>query len=345
MPTTLADIAKELGVSKMTVSRAINNHPAINTETRERVMAVARRLNYRPNQYARALITNRSYLVGVIVPDLMHSYFAELAKAIESVLRPAGYKILICNTEEDAATELAEVEALRYRTDGLIISSAAPPEKAGAYRKMLADGAKIVLLDRALEGLRYPSVTTDNVRVGKLATDHLIRLGHRRIGHLLGPKVMVATERFQGYKKSLAAHRIQYDETLVRPCGFFESDGYQAMRAWIAEGDFPPAIFALNDPAAIGAMHALNEAGLKVPEDVALVGAGNIHYGDMLRTPLTTVGWDLTHMGQSAASLLLGMLDRAPSEEPIDATDRIICEPQLVIRKSCGAGKIAMSDE
>jgi LacI family transcriptional regulator len=339
MPTTLADIAKELGISKMTVSRAINNHPAINAETRERVLEVARRMNYRPNQYARALITNRSYLIGLIVPDLMHSYFAELAKAIEAIARPAGYEILICNTEEDAATELAEVEALRHRTDGLIIASAVPASSASAYRKMMKEGAKIVFIDRHFESLRLPAVTTDDVKVGRLATEHLIALGHRRIGHLRGTSVAVAADRFEGYKQALAAHKIRHDEKLVRDCGFFESDGYQAMRAWIAEAAVPSAVFAANDPAAIGAMQALEEARIRVPNDTAIVGAGNIHYGDRLSVPLTTVTWDKTRMGQQAARLLLTLLGSEADAEVNGRRGRIICEPELVVRKSCGANR------
>src|SRR5262245_42119511 len=153
MPVTLADIARELGVSKMTVSRAINNHPLIHPETRERVLEVARRLNYQPNQHARALATSRSYLLGIIVPDLMNLYFAEVVRAIESVARPAGFQLLICSTDEDAEREIGEVEALLQRTDGLIISSVLAPTDACAYRKMIRDGARIVLVDRTMRNL------------------------------------------------------------------------------------------------------------------------------------------------------------------------------------------------
>jgi LacI family transcriptional regulator len=339
MATTLADIANEVGVSKMTVSRAINNHPAISVETRERILEVARRLNYRPNQHARALSTKRSYLIGLIVPDLMHSYFAELAKSIEAVARPAGYEILICNTEEDAATELTEVEVLRHRTDGLIIASSVPEEKAHAYRKMMREGAKIIFIDRHFKSLNCSAVTTDNVKVGMLATEHLIGLGHRRIGHLRGANVAVATDRLEGYKRALAKHQIRFHEKLIRDCGFFETDGYETMRSWIAEGTVPPAIFAVNDPAAVGAIHALEEAKIKIPHHTAIVGAGNIHYGDMLRVPLTTVTWDKTKMGHEAAHLLLDMLGRETKVKVNGKKGRIICEPELVVRISCGANR------
>lgn len=335
MPTTLADIAAELGVSKMTVSRAINNHPAIHPDTRARVLAVARRLNYRPNQHARALSTNRAHLLGLVVPDLMHSYYAEIAKAIEAEARAAGYEVLICNTEEDAASELREVEALLHRTDGLIIASAVAPNEPAAYRRLLRAGSKLVLIDRRIEGLKCPQVTTDNVAAGKLVTEHLIKLGHRRIGHLRGPNVSVAHDRWEGYKQTLAQHRIAYDEALVRECGFFESNGYTAMRAWLREGNYPTAIFAANDPAAIGAMRALAEAKRHVPRDVAIVGMGAIHYGDLLRVPLTTVDWDKTELGRQAARLLIGRIEAKDRQG--GSLQRVIVPPQLVVRQSCGA--------
>src|SRR5262245_25269494 len=150
MPTTLADIAKALGVSKMTVSRAINDHPEISPDTRARILEAAQRMNYRPNQFARALTTNRSYLLGVVVPDLMHSYFAEICRGIESVAKPLGYQNLICSTDENVANEESEIEALLPRTDGLILASSASAEDAKFHRRVLLDSAQIALNDRLL---------------------------------------------------------------------------------------------------------------------------------------------------------------------------------------------------
>src|SRR2546428_8918225 len=157
MPVPLPDIARELGVSKMTASRAINNNALISAETRQRVLEVARRMNYQPNQHARALATNRSYLIGVIVPDLMNLYFAEVTRAIESVTRPAGFQLLICSSDEDTRRELDEVETLLQRTDGLIISSVFPPTETRAYRKLIKDGAKMVLVDRTMRQVSCPA--------------------------------------------------------------------------------------------------------------------------------------------------------------------------------------------
>ena len=335
MPVTLADIARELGVSKMTVSRAINNHPTINAETRARVLEVARRLNYQPNQYARALATNRSYLIGIVLPDLMNLYFAEVTKAIESVVRAAGFQLLICSTEEDPSRELDEVETLLQRTDGLIISSVLPPTETNAYRAMIKDGAKIVLVDRTMQNLRCPSVATDNVKVGKLATEHLISLGHRRIGHLQGDASSVSAERLEGYKQALAKHKIRFNRSLVRACGLLEAEGHKAMSEWIATGDLPSAVFAVNDPVALGVMRALEEAGLRVGEDVALVGAGNIHYSDMLRVPLTTVSWSRGEMGQQAARLLIEMIENNGTSTA--KGQKVTLPPELIVRSSSQA--------
>jgi LacI family transcriptional regulator len=292
-------------------------------------------MNYRPNQFARALTTNRSYLLGVVVPDLMHSYFAEICRGIESVAKPLGYQNLICSTDEDAASEEDEIGALLPRTDGLIVASSALPTETKFYRRLTREHAKLVLIDRQLEGVKCPMVTTDDVKVGLLATNHLIGLGHRRVGHLKGTAASTAQMRFEGYKKALLQNRIPFDASLVRECGFTEGDGYRSMKEWLATNHAPSAIFAANDPAAIGAMTAINEGGLRIPDDVAIVGGGNIHYGDMLRVPLTTVAWSTSEMGQNAARLLVAMVEgkKRPKET------HIIVEPELVVRESCGTAR------
>ena len=329
MPVTLEDIARALNVSKMTVSRAINNHPEISSETRARILATAQKMKYRPNQFARALMTKQSYLIGIVVPDLMHSYFAEICRGVEAHARPVGYQNLICSTDEEPPKEMDEIEALLSRTDGLIVASALSASEAKFYKRLILDGAKIVLIDRVLDGLRCSAVTTDDVQVGTIATEHLIKLGHRTIGHLRGPDVSTALKRLQGHREAMSKAKLK---PLVRDCGFTETDGYSAMQKWIASGDLPSAIFAANDPAAIGAMAAANEAGLRVPDDVAFVGAGSIHYGDMLRVPLTTVSWSKAEMGQAAATLLLELIAGKKKHRTI----RIA--PELIVRRSCGGG-------
>jgi len=334
MPVTLADVAESLGVSTMTVSRAVNNHPSISAQTRVRVLDAVHRMGYQPNHQARGLATNRSFLIGLVVPDLMHSYFAALAKAIETVARPAGYEVLICSTAEDAEREIAEVDALRHRTDGLIIASSLGQNRAGIYRKLIRKGAKILFVDRHFERIVSPAVVTDNVLVGQLATEHLINLGYASIGHLRGTDVRVSTDRLEGYRRALRKHHIRYESNLVRDCGLFEGSGYVAMRSWIAEGTLPRAVFEVNDPTAIGALTALHEAAIRVPSEVAVMGAGAIHYGVLLRTPLTTIDWDLDKMGREAARLLIDAIEEKPGSARIRS---VVLSPRLVVRDSCGA--------
>jgi len=333
MPTTLEDIARALNVSKMTVSRAINNHPEISSETRARILAVAQKMNYRPNQFARALTTNRSYLIGIVVPDLMHSYFAEICRGVESQARPAGYQNLICSTDEESRKEMDEIEALLSRTDGLIVASSLTETEVKFYRQLIKDGARIVLIDRLLEGLKCSAVLTDDEEVGRIGTKHLLDLGHKQVGHLRGTSASTSLQRFEGYKRALADAGISFSDKLIRDCGFVETDGYNAMKSWVKDGGVPSAIFVANDPAAIGAMAALHEAGMRVPEDIAIVGAGNIHYGDMLRVPLTTVSWSTLEMGQAAAQLLLETID----DKSTNKVKQVVVKPALVIRRSCGA--------
>lgn len=198
----------------------------------------------------------------------------------------------------------------------------------------------MVLVDRTMKQLACPTVATDNVQAGRLATEHLIRLGHRRIGHLRGDGSSVSAERFEGYRQALAKRKLKFEKNLVRECGLLESEGYEAMRSWLAESDAPEAIFAVNDPAAIGAMQALEEAGLRAGKDVALVGAGNIHYGAMLRVPLTTISWSRRDMGQNAANLLIQQIEGKSNNA---GPEQVILPLELIIRDSCGARAKATS--
>lgn len=336
VPATLADIAREAGVSKMSVSRAINNLPKISAATRARVLKVASRLNYTPNRHARALTTNRSYLIGIVVPDMMHSFFAEMSRGIESLSKAAGYQNLICNTDEDSALEMSEVSALLNHTDGLIIATTLAPTDTKFYRQIIKGGAKIVLVDRYLNGLRCPVVRTDDVMAGMLGAEHLINLGHRRIGYLCGVRTSNAADRFLGYKQALKKHKLPFDPSLVRVSGFpYEETGYEVIDYWIREGSMPRAVLAFSDPAAIGAMRAAADAGLRVPEDLAIVGCGKIRYGDLLRVPLTTVGWPSRGIGRAAASQLIEMINSKRGENR--RAGLTIFTPALVVRRSCGA--------
>jgi LacI family transcriptional regulator len=334
-PTTMKRIASELGVSITTVSKVLNNHDDIGQATRARVLAKVEELGYRPNAVARSLTLRRTHTLGVVIPDLMHSFFVEIVAGIEPVASSAGYGLLLCSSGEDARKERAELEMLRGRqVDGIVLASASGTGNGELLRQLTRLGMGLVMVDRDdYAAVECHRVLTDDEKVGELATTHLLNLGRKAVAHIGGPPVVHAKRREKGWRDALKAHGMKpATDWLVRG-GFMESDGHRAMKRLLTLRPRIDAVFATNDPAAIGAMKAVWEAGLRVPEDIAIVGAGAIAHGDLLRVPLTTVSWSRTDLGRRAAELLLRRLD----EDGEDPPQRMILPPRLVVRESCGA--------
>jgi LacI family transcriptional regulator len=332
--TTVRRIAQQLGVSTTTASKVLNDHTDIGPTTRARVLARVEQLGYRPNAVARSLSLRRTHTLGVVIPDLMHSFFVEVISAIESISSDRGYGLILCSSGEDAHKERRELEMLRGRqVDGIVVASA-DPANTDVLRRLVALGTAVVMIDRDDHPkLRCHRVLTDDDMVGRLATEHLIAAGRKSIAHLAGPPFVHARRRTAGYRKALAAHGLRVRPELVIGAGFLESGGYEAMKRLLDARTRVDAVFAANDPTAIGAMKAIWEAGLRVPDDIAVVGAGDIWHGDLLRVPLTTIAWSKDEMGRRAAEL---MLDQITSDRRGPA-QRIIVRPRLVVRKSCGA--------
>ena len=327
-------IASELGVSITTVSKVINNHGDISAGTRARVLARIEELGYRPNAVARSLTLRRSSTIGVVIPDLMHSFFVEVIAGMEPVFSARGFGLLLCSSGEDARKERAELSLLRQRqVDGIAIASTSAAGNTDVLSQLVAHGTALVMFDRDDHpDVRCDRVLTDDEKVGQLATDHLIAIGRREIAHITGPRIDHARRRERGYRQALKAHGIKLRAELVARGGFMEADGYRAMKRLLALRPRPDAVFAANDPAAIGAMKAIWEAGLRVPEDVSVVGAGNIAHGDLLRVPLTTISWSRAEQGRRAAELLL---DRVCTGDA--PWQRVVIAPHLVVRGSSEA--------
>jgi LacI family transcriptional regulator len=329
--TTLADIAKDLKVSAVTVSKVLRNQGRISLRTRARVLQRAKELNYQPNLVARSLVTRRTYTIGLLLPDFTHPFFAEIAKAIAETVRPRGYHVIISYFEEDPALERMEADSLlSRRVDGLILASSQLPGKLELFNQLRMRKLPFVLIDRPIDGVRASFVGVDNDAVGRLATTHLISQGCRRIAHLRGPKIGLATKRLNGYLIALKKHKMKAPANYVVDAGFQDHTGYQAMKQLLQVNPLPDGVFCYNDPVAIGAMKALLEAGLAVPNDVAVVGAGNVHYSDALAVPLTTIDQKTREIGARAAGLLLEQIE---SKRPPRAAT-ILFVPELVPRKS-----------
>lgn len=329
-PVRLKDIARDLNVSVMTVSKVVRGCADVGAETRSRVLARIKELNYQPNWVARSLAARRTFMIGLIVPDLMHSFFAEIAKGIANSIRPFGYDVVICNSEENRELEASEVERLLARqVDGLIVASAQPPESVEEFEKIEARGVPYVLIDRRFPNRAASYVGADDEAIGRLATQHLIDVGCRRIAHLAGPNHTPGVFRLKGYRAALAAAGLSAPEDYVAHAVDDES-GYEATRRLLALPERPDGIFGYNDPVAAGALKAILEAGLRVPQDIKVIGAGNVHYSDLLRVPLSTVDQGSMQIGQQAAEILVKAIGSKRKKAP--AT--MLTEPRLVVRES-----------
>src|SRR5438128_6825348 len=335
MTFTMKRVAAELGVSITTVSKVLNNQPDIGAATRSRVLKKVEELGYRPNAVARSLTLRRTNTLGVVIPDLMHSFFVEVVAGLESVMSARGYALLLCSSGEDAGKERRELEALKQRqVDGLVFASAHATGNEDLLRQLIDAGKCLVMIDRDDHpDIKCHRVLTDDERVGWLATSHLAGLGHHAIAHIAGPPIVHAKRRERGYRQALREARIAARPEWIVRAGFLERDGYEAMKRLLAAAPRVSAVFAANDPTAIGAMKAIWDAGLAVPDDIAVVGAGDIAHGDVLRIPLTTVSWSRQEMGTRAAELILERVEGRPSR----TFRRVIIPPRLVVRASCGA--------
>jgi LacI family transcriptional regulator, galactose operon repressor len=331
-PTTMKRVAAELGVSVTTVSKVLNHHADIGHATRERVLAKVEELGYRPNAVARSLTLRRTNTLGVVIPDLMHSFFVEIVAGIESVVSERGYGLLLCCSAETAKKERAELEMLRSRqVDGVVIASANASGNTKLLQELQALGRGLVMIDRDDHPkVRCHRVLTDDVKVGRLATEHLMAAGRRAIAHIAGPPVIHAERRAQGYRDAFRAKRTEPKPGWIVEGGFMEEDGYRAMKRLLDGRPKIDAVFAANDPAAIGAMKAVWDSGLGVPEDIAIVGAGNVVHSDLLRVPLTTVSWSKEEMGRRAAELILDQI----GPHPAGPFRRVIVPPELIVRES-----------
>jgi LacI family transcriptional regulator len=331
MPVTMMDIARDLNVSVVTVSKVLRNQGRISDATRQRVLRHAKKLNYQMNWVARSLVTRRTYTIGLLLPEFAHPFFAEIARAVAHSVRPHGYHVVIASFEEDPELETSEADSLLARqVDGLILASAQASRQVGMFKRLQERKTPYVLIDRPIRGLQACFVGADNRAIGRLATEHLIKRGCRRIAHLRGPQVGIAAQRMEGYRLALKDAGLRDDPNYIVEAGHEDATGYQGMRKLLELNPLPDGIFCYNDPIAIGAMKAILEAGLRLPCDIAMVGAGNVNYSDALSVPLTSVDQGTCKIGKLAAELLLA---RIASKRPM-RPKTILIPPRLVERES-----------
>ncbi len=290
-------------------------------------------LNYQPNVAARALVTGKSHLVGLVVPDLVHPFFAQVAKGVSRVLRNKGYGLVIASSEEDPDLEKQEIQQMLARgLDVLIIASA--QWTVESFRRIEEHQRPYVLIDRRFTGLAANFVGTDDVAVGSAATTHLIENGCRRIAFIGGQHVSTAVDRLQGYRQILAANGLSLPEKYVI-CRRHVDDsgdltGYQAMQDLLRLDPLPDGVFCHNDTLAMGAIKAAFEAGLRIPHDLAIIGCGNVRYDAALRVSLSSIDQESESLGERAAKLALTLVQHKGTARP----QQILIQPKLVVRES-----------
>ena len=330
----MKDIARDMGLSTVTVSKVLRGHSDISEETSKRVLKRMEELNYQPNLAARALITGRTSTIGLVVPDLLHPFFAQIAKALSAGIRGQGYSLIITSSEEDPELERQEIEQLlARRVDVILIASAQWTMES--FRRIEERKIPYILIDRCFVGLAANFVGVDDEAVGIIATNHLIDQGCRNIAHIRGPETSTALGRVEGYRRALAARQMTPLPHHIISIGTSGDDrgepgGYEATRKLLGAKQRPDGIFCFNDPIALGAMRAILDAGLRIPEDIAVVGCGNVLYSDFLRVPLTSVDQDSSAIGKIAAEMALALV--GAKEPPRPRTELI--NPKLVVRAS-----------
>ena len=334
MPVRMKDIARDLGVSVVTISKVLRNHEDISEETRQRVLKRMKELDYQPNLAARALVTGRTFTIGLVVPDLVHPFFSEVAKGLSSELRTRGYGLLISSSEENPGLEREEIDQfLARRVDALIIAST--QWTVESFRRIEDRKRPYVLIDRCFAGLPANFVGVDDEEVGILATEHLISVGCRRIAHIRGPEISTALGRLAGYRRALARHGLEV------PAGYIQTEntsdnagdisGQEAMQRLLSMEPRPDGVFCYNDPTAMGVLKAVVDSGLRVPQDIAVIGCGNVSNAELLRVPLSSVDQDSAGMGRQAATLALSLVE-SKKERPRPKT--ILLQPKIVARES-----------
>jgi LacI family transcriptional regulator len=333
--TTLRDLAKKLNLSASTISRALNDSPEISDATKRKVIKASSALNYHPNILARGLINKQTKIIGVIVPEITHSFFSLAISGISGVAYDAGYVIMLCESNENYDREVINTSALvSNQIAGLIVSISQETKRYDHFKYLQRIGIPLVFFDRVCESLKTSKIVVDDYGGAFRAVEYLIKKGRKRIAHLGGTKhLSISRDRFTGYRDALHTFGIPFDNNLVYFSGFQEQNGVKGMQVLFELEKQPDAIFAVNDPVAIGAYEEIKNRGLRIPDDIAVVGFSNNPVAALIDPPLTTIEQPAYELGRRAAIILLEQIV-AKTEKRIYKPVREVLETNLIIRLS-----------
>jgi DNA-binding LacI/PurR family transcriptional regulator len=331
--TRIADVAALAHVSAATVSRVLNGAPSVHPALRERVEHAAAALDYRPDRVARTLRRGAAARIGLLVSDVQNPFFTALVRGVEAVAAERDFLVMLGNSDGDPVRERRYGEALiAERVAGVVVASTDP--SGAAVGALHSADIPVVLVDRASGHAPVDAVFVDNRAGGRAAAEHLLGLGHRRIGTITGPlHFSVARERLEGFRAGLAAAGVPLDASLVRVGDFRLASGQAAMAGLLEQaGDGLQAVFVAGDLMTLGALAAIYATGRQVPRDLSMVGFDDMPWAAALHPPLTTIAQPATDMGAAAARLLLERLDgRAPAQPR-----HFVLQPRLIVRASSG---------
>jgi LacI family transcriptional regulator/LacI family repressor for deo operon, udp, cdd, tsx, nupC, and nupG len=314
--TTIIDIARELNISKSTVSRALTGHPNVNPETRKAVLALADKMDYQRNMLALSLVTSRSNTLGIIVPEFLTSFFPQIVIGAQEVASKAGYNVIVSQSNESYETEVANAKVmLANRVDGVMVSVSKESRNFEHFKIFQRKGIPIVFFNRVCDEMQVPKVVVDDYDGAFRAVEHLIGTGKRRIAHLAGPdSLIISRKRLQGYRDALLKHGLPILEELIIPYDLSTEKARIYVKHLLDLPEPPDALFSINDPTAIEAMQVIKARGLRIPQDIAIVGFSNDYASALIEPGLTTVAQPVREMGKTAAQLLLDQMDREVSD-------------------------------
>ncbi|MFD0869776.1 Glucose-resistance amylase regulator [Chlamydia abortus] len=331
MTVTIYDVAREAGVSMATVSRVVNNNPNVKPQTRKKVFEAIERLGYRPNAVARGLASKKTTTVGVVIPDISNMNLAEIARGIEDIATMYHYNIILCNADKKKDKEIRVINTLlEKQVDGLLfMGGTVTDEHIQAFK---TSSVPIVLCATTDDNNTIPAVDIDHQQAAYDAVKLLVDSGHRKIGMISGtlqdPSLGFA--RYQGYKQALEESAIPFNENYVRVGNYKYESGIEAMKYFLALEDRPTAVFAATDEMAIGAIHAIQDAGLKVPEDISVISVDNSRMASMVRPQLTTVAQPMYDIGAVSMRLLTKLMNKETTDQTKYVLPHTVIERQTV---------------
>ncbi|QCK14984.1 LacI family DNA-binding transcriptional regulator [Mangrovivirga cuniculi] len=332
---TIKDIARELNISPSTVSRALKDHPDISKDTKKAVSDLAKKYNYQPNAIALSLRSRKTNTIGVVVPQIVHFFFSNVISGIEDIAYDKGYNVMVCQTNELQEREEKSVQALlASRVDGLLVSLSKETKTYDHLRKVTDGGTPMVFFDRKSDDFDVSSVVIDDYQGGYQATEHLAKQGYKKIAHLAGPlNLTLSKSRYAGYQQALKDYGLDYRRDYVIECanGTIE-EGYEKTKPLLDLRDKPDAVFAANDPAAIGALKAIKDSGLKVPQDIGVIGFSDWQLASLVEPALSSISQPGYEMGAEAARLMFKALEAEKGEEV--EKENIVLKTNVISRES-----------